>query len=47
MEDLKRDQYIQTIIQGKPKRAAIVVVHPDEEEDKESKPYRELKSRFY
>ncbi|CAK63998.1 unnamed protein product (macronuclear) [Paramecium tetraurelia] len=47
MEDLKRDQYIQTIIQGKPKRAAPVVVHPDEEEDKETKAFRELKSKFY
>ncbi|CAD8072158.1 unnamed protein product [Paramecium sonneborni] len=47
MEDLKRDQYIQTIIQGKPKRAAPIVVHPDEEEDKETKAFRELKSKFY
>lgn len=47
MEDLKRGQYLQTLIQGKPKRAAVVIIHPDEDEDKEEKAYKDLKYKFY
>lgn len=47
MEDLKRGQYLQTLIQGKPKRAPVVIIHPDEDEDKEEKAYKDLKYKFY
>lgn len=47
MEDLKRGQYLQTLIQGKPKKAPQVIIHPDEDEDKEEKAYKDLKHKFY
>ncbi|KAM3142161.1 hypothetical protein pb186bvf_005815 [Paramecium bursaria] len=47
MEDLKRGQYLKTLIEGKPKRVQQAIIHPDEDEEKEERQYKEIKDRFY